>query len=63
MSLDNNSFKSLLEKAFNHQTKEEFSDAEKIYKYLLSIDKKSPDVLRLLGTLYAANGENEKADY
>ena len=61
MSLDNNSFKSLLEKAFNHQTKEEFSDAEKIYKYLLSIDKKSPDVLRLLGTLYAANGENEKA--
>ena len=61
MSLDNKTFKSLLEKAFNHQTKEEFSDAEKIYKYLLSIDKKSPDVLRLLGTLYAANGENEKA--
>jgi len=61
MSLDNNTFKSLLEKAFNHQTKEEFSDAEKIYKYLLSIDKKSPDVLRLLGTLYAENDENEKA--
>ena len=61
MSLDNKTFKSLLEKAFNHQTKEEFSDAEKIYKYLLSIDKKNPDVLRLLGTLYAANDQNEKA--
>ena len=61
MSLDNNSFKSLIEKAFNHQTNEEYSDAEKIYKYLLSIDKKNPDVLRLLGTLYAANDQNEKA--
>jgi predicted O-linked N-acetylglucosamine transferase (SPINDLY family) len=61
MSLDNNSFKSLLEKAFNHQTNEEYSEAERIYKYLLSVDKKNPDVLRLLGTLYAENGENEKA--
>lgn len=61
MSLDNNSFKSLLEKAFNHQTNEEYSEAERIYKYLLSVDKKNPDVLRLLGTLYAANDENDKA--
>jgi len=61
MSLDNNSFKSLLEKAFNHQRNEEYNEAERIYKYLLSIDKKNPDVLRLLGTLYAENGENEKA--
>jgi predicted O-linked N-acetylglucosamine transferase (SPINDLY family) len=61
MSLDNNSFKSLLEKAFNHQTNEEYSEAERIYKYLLSVDKKNPDVLRLLGTLYVENGENEKA--
>jgi len=61
MSLDNNSFKSLLEKAFNHQTNEKYSEAERIYKYLLSVDKKNPDVLRLLGTLYAANDENDKA--
>lgn len=61
MSLDNNNFKSLLEKAYNHQTNEEYSEAERVYKYLLSVDKKNPDVLRLLGTLYAENGENEKA--
>ena len=36
MSLDNNSFKSLLEKAFNHQTNEEYSEAERIYKYLFA---------------------------
>ena len=61
MSLDNNNFKSLLEKAYNHQINEEYSEAERVYKYLLSLDKKNPDVLRLLGTLYAENDENDKA--
>jgi len=61
MSLDNNSFKSLLEKAFNYQTNEEYNEANKIYKYLLTVDKKNPDVLRLLGTLCAQNDEYDKA--
>lgn len=57
----NEKFINLLNQGFDHHINNRLDDAEKIYKYLITINNKNHDALRLLGTLYAAQKKTRKA--